>query len=393
MNILQLCAGFDVERLGGVERYTLDLSRALAARGASVSVAGLWRFGGERERRTMQSLTDAGIGAFGGVDKSPDAPLRNFAASVAALRTALAGRRFDVVHSQQEFGDFAAVALRRAVGARALVRSVHNQPEWRTRPLRRLLFTKLAAPFFFALEAGITDGITDALAARPTARLLRRTPRTLPNAVDLSRFSARPPTAAAARAALGWPSDRPIVGTVGRLTEQKGLFDLLDVAARTAERLPNVQFRVVGDGEQRDALQAAIAARRLDDVVVLDGVRADMQAVYAAVDCLASTSLWEGLPTVILEAMLCGAPVAATAIEGTTQLVRHRRTGLLAPPRDAAAFASALVELLGDPALRTSLAHEARRLAENYRLDRVAERWLATYEELLAASAARSTSR
>ncbi len=379
MKVLQICAGFDVELLGGVERYTLDLSRALVRHGVDVAVAGLWRFGTPREKASTRALEDAGIRTFSGAPKSQDAPLRNFAAAIAGLQSTLTGYCFDVIHSQQEFGDFAAIALQHTVHAHALIRSIHNQPEWRARPLRRLLFTRIAAPFFFALETGITDGITAELATRATAQLLRRRPITIHNAVELNRFAAKPPSRADARAELGWPAERFIIGTVGRLSPQKGLFDLLAAAAALRETMPDVQFRIVGAGEQREALEREIAAHDMQDLVILDGARTAMHAVYAAMDCLASSSLWEGLPTVILEAMLCGTPVVATAIEGTTELVRHEQTGLLTPVCDPQSLAATLSALRAAPELRARIIFAARQLAKDYSIDRVVEQWLTAY--------------
>jgi glycosyltransferase involved in cell wall biosynthesis len=390
MRILQICAGFSLESLGGVERYTFDLSRALVRQGAQVSIAGLWQFGTPSEQAWMRRLNEAGIATHAGAQKDDRSPLRNLIDSIRQLRQQLDGGAFEVIHSQQEFGDVAALALQRAVRAKALARTVHNDPEWRNRPLRRLLMTQIAAPALFRGEAGITQRIADRLNRRPLARLLGRRARVIHNAIDLSRFSGDSIDKAAARARLGWPADAFIVGSVGRLSEQKGYRDLIETAALAQAQMPHVHFRIVGAGELRDALQSQINALGLGDVVALDGVRSDMNDVYAGMDVFASSSLWEGLPTVILEAMSAGVPVVATAVDGTTDLIRHAETGWLVQPRSPQAMAASLAMALAlDATTLGRVRQSARETARRYDIETAAAEWMLAYRTLLAPAGSR----
>uniref|UniRef100_UPI00145C4682 glycosyltransferase family 4 protein n=1 Tax=Candidatus Roseilinea sp. NK_OTU-006 TaxID=2704250 RepID=UPI00145C4682 len=232
LSALHIVAGFSLETLGGVERYTFDLSRALTRRGLRVGIAGIWQFGTQYEADWTRQLNAAGVETFVGCPKDNRAPLRNLVASIARLRRELTGRRFDIVHSQQEFGDVVALALQPTTRARLLVRSVHNDIEWRARPLRRWLLSNLLFPLKFGAEFGITPAITARLNQRPIASLLGHQAILIPNAVDLSRFENVQRDQMHSRRALGWPVDAYIVGNVGRLTEQKGHVYLIEAAAR-----------------------------------------------------------------------------------------------------------------------------------------------------------------
>lgn len=384
LRVLQICAGFNLESLGGVERYTFDLSRALGRLGVHVSIAGLWQFGTENEQEWMRRLNDEGIDTFAGARKDDSAPLRNLVDSISQLRAALASRRFDIVHSQQEFGDVVALTLKRVVRARAMARSVHNDPEWRNRPLRRLLLTHVAAPLRFQAEAGITQRIADRLNRRPLARVLGRHAHVIHNAIDLSRFTGIAIDKQEARRRLCWPADAFIVGSVGRLSEQKGYIHLVRAAVLARDRIPNMRIRIVGTGELRDALQSEIDALQLNDVVTLDGAKSNMNDVYAGMDIFASSSLWEGLPTVLLEAMTAGVPIVATSVDGTTDLISHEKNGLLVPPKAPEALARALVLTCSDVSQARQMAEAASRTASAHGIDKAAAQWQDVYQQLIS---------
>lgn len=383
LRVLQICAGFNLESLGGVERYTFDLSRALRRLGVQVSIAGLWQFGGASEQEWMRQLHAAGVDTFAGAQKNERAPLRNLIDSIQQLRRALAPRTFDIIHSQQEFGDIAAIALRPAVHAHALARSVHNDPEWRQRPLRRLLLTHLAAPILFQAENGITVRIAERLNRRRVASMLGRRAGVIHNAIDLSRFAGDAPDKQEARHRLSWPTDALVIGSVGRLSEQKGYLHLVRAAPLVRQHLPNAHFRVVGSGELRTSLQHEIDALGLSDVFVLDGARSNMRDVYAGMDLFVSSSLWEGLPTVILEAMTAGVPVMATAVDGTTDLITHGTSGWLATNHSPEALAEAIVHACATTAQTEAMTDNARRVAAAYHIDGTAAQWLDVYHTLL----------
>src|SRR5262249_52085002 len=186
--------------------------------------------------------------------------------------------------------------------------------------------------------------------------LHRRTPPPPPPPFSLDRV--------AARRAAGFDPRRRLVAQVGRLTAQKDYPTFLAAAARVARQVADVDFLVVGEGELRDELEAQ--AGRLDLVgrVRFLGLRHDVPALLGAVDVLALTSRWEGLPNAVIEAMAPGAVAVATDVGGARELLVSGETGFIVPPGDAGAVADAILALLRAPEATLRIAAAARRRIE-----------------------------
>lgn len=173
----------------------------------------------------------------------------------------------------------------------------------------------------------------------------------------------------------------PALAVIGRLDRQKGLDVLLDALID----VPDVAVAVVGDGPQRTALTAQAERLGLAARVTFLGWRDDVAAELARVDALVLPSRAEGLPLVVLEAMLAGVPVLATDVGGVRECLEPEQTGLLVPPEDAGALAKALRRLLGDAELRARLAAAAReRALECHTTAVMAARYERLYAELIA---------
>jgi glycosyltransferase involved in cell wall biosynthesis len=159
-----------------------------------------------------------------------------------------------------------------------------------------------------------------------------------------------PPPAAitsghAVRAEL-MPEDGILIGSVGRLDDQKGYEFFVRAARRVAEVHPRARFAIAGDGPRRFALEKLIADLGLQGCFRLCGFRSDVTSFIAALDLFVSSSRWEGLPLVLLEALLQGKPVVVTDVGGNREVVRPGRTGLIVPSEDPEALAAAILEAL-----------------------------------------------
>ena len=178
------------------------------------------------------------------------------------------------------------------------------------------------------------------------------------------------PTRDEARATLG--IDGFALGVAGRLTAQKALGDTLEALAR----VPDVALLVLGDGPERAKLERRAGELGLADRVRFlgAGTRDDVIALFRAVDAALLTSAWENLPHTLLEALATGTPVIATAVGGIPEVVRDEENGLLVPPRDIAAIASAIDRLVHDDALRASLAAAAAPSVEELAEPRILRR-------------------
>jgi glycosyltransferase involved in cell wall biosynthesis len=148
------------------------------------------------------------------------------------------------------------------------------------------------------------------------------------------------------RQRYGIAGDELVFGVMARLEPQKGHAFLLEAVARIAARRQDFRVLLVGDGAKRTELQSLAARLGIGPRVIFAGFQSDVVGHYAAMDVKVLPSLWEGLPLCLIEAMAMEKPVIATEIEGTTEVVQHKRNGLLVPPRNAQALSEALVYAL-----------------------------------------------
>jgi glycosyltransferase involved in cell wall biosynthesis len=161
------------------------------------------------------------------------------------------------------------------------------------------------------------------------------------------------------RGQIGVGPDVPLVGIVGRLVPIKGHDLFLAAAARLASLSP-AHFVIVGDGELRAALEAKVTDLGLSGRVHFLGWRADLPAIYADLDVVALSSLNEGSPVALIEAMAAARAVVSTNVGGVGDVVSANVAGFLTPPGDPAAFADALRAVLGDDARRAAMGQAGR---------------------------------
>jgi len=186
-------------------------------------------------------------------------------------------------------------------------------------------------------------------------------------------------------AELGIPPESTLVITVARLHEQKGHSFLLEAIPTVLARHPGTHFLFVGDGERREVIEADIGAKGLAPCVHLLGVRDDIPSLLAASDFFVLPSLWEGMPNAVLEAMSASLPIVASRVDGTEEVIQDGTTGVLVPPGDSAALATALERLLGQRDKAKQMGERAREAAvRDFSAARMVERYAELYNSLLA---------
>jgi glycosyltransferase involved in cell wall biosynthesis len=169
------------------------------------------------------------------------------------------------------------------------------------------------------------------------------------------------------------------VGTAARLAEQKAPLDM--VKAIAALRQPDVHMVWLGDGDLRAKTERLIEKEGIGDRFLLLGDRDDVSRLLPAFDVFAMSSLWEGLPCSIVEAMTCGIPVVATAVNSVPEIVISGKTGLLARPGDPASLSQALAYMLDHPADAARMAATARtQIGEQFRADLMGQELMEVYE-------------
>lgn len=183
--------------------------------------------------------------------------------------------------------------------------------------------------------------------------------RLIRSGVDLSLYT----TLARRRespAGLGVLPHEKLIVTIGPFKPQKNLRDFLRAAEIVAARAPEARFLIVGDGAGRAALESRIASTGLTGRVVLAGWRRDIPAIMARADMFCMTSLWEGLPRALVEAMAAGLPCVVNAVDGCRDLVQDGVNGFLTPPKHPMATADRLLRLLTDPEMAQRVGARAR---------------------------------
>jgi glycosyltransferase involved in cell wall biosynthesis len=176
------------------------------------------------------------------------------------------------------------------------------------------------------------------------------------------------------RRKLGVKNDERTILAVGRLSKEKAQIDLLRAFKYLRETHAEINARlvIVGDGPEREYLEAATASLGISDHVIFTGQVRDVEIYYAAADVFANPSHSEGSPYVLLEAMAASLPIVATAVGGVPEMVENNQTALLVPASNPQAMADAIARVLGDEQLAQRLAASASTLGtfrfspENY---------------------------
>lgn len=295
--------------------------------------------------------------------------------------------RFDILHAHMSKGMMIGGLAGRLAGVPVVVHTAQGFGWLALRnPMLRALFwlydrTMYAATLDRLFVVSQRQG--DKLVADRMVR--RELMSTVYNGIDTDavRESA---SAGVTRADLGIPDDKLLVVCVARLVWFKAVHTLVEAVHLLGPRAQGIRVVVVGDGDLRPQIERQIAELGLEEIVKLVGFRHDASRIIALGDVFALSSVAEGMPLVIMQAMALEKPVVANAVDGVPELVADGETGLLVPPRDAAAFAAALGRMIDDPELRVrSGAAGRRRVDAEFTQRKMAETTDRLYRELLAA--------
>jgi glycosyltransferase involved in cell wall biosynthesis len=294
--------------------------------------------------------------------------------------------RPSVVHTHAAKAGLLGRVAARLAGVPVVVHTYHGH-------VLRGYFGPVKTAVFRALEAllsrlsdaliAVSEAVKEDLVELSVARAERI--RVVPLGLDLERFTEALPRGGL-RTATGVSADVPLVGMVGRLVPIKDVPTFLRAAAFVREARPDVRFALVGDGEEREALERTTEQLGLTGALSFHGWRRDMEAVYGDLDVVVNSSRNEGTPVALIEALASARPVVATRVGGTADLLGGGAFGLLVPPEDPQALAAAILGVLDEPqaaqrrALRgraqVLVKHGAARLVDD--IDRL-------YRELLSA--------
>ncbi|MEM4723799.1 MAG: glycosyltransferase family 4 protein [Candidatus Hadarchaeum sp.] len=373
--------------MGGAERFGADLACALKGITWDPILCAFWRRNVFPERHWVEYLTKKDVEVFFAADWPGQFSISHYAKGIGNIVSYIQGRPIDVIHSNFQVGSLSALLLKKKLKAKAIIRTAHLSPnrEWGTSlsgMICRQIFTKWIFPIFYDTEVGVSQAIMASLDQRLASQLVGRHASFIPNGINPNKFQMTTGRSAK-RLEFGLSNDELVVGSVGRLTNQKGYSFLIDAAYYVTKRLPNTKFIIVGDGDQEFRLHNQAEILNISDKIIFAGPRQDIESLYKIMDLFVLPSLWEGLPTVILESMASGVPVIATDIPGTRELVTDGYTGRLVKPKDPLALAEAIIDTLLNPSKRTEFACRAlETVVPKYSMEYVASQYKALYAHL-----------
>jgi glycosyltransferase involved in cell wall biosynthesis len=276
--------------------------------------------------------------------------------------------------------------LAKAAGCRRVVTTEHLAmiPRlWKRHAAKR------AASRFIDRVISITHSNVEYLTR--THGLVRSKIVVIHNGVDIQRLDSTEP--AGLRSELGLEAGTFVFAVVGMLTERKGHVFLLDALAKLDSGRPAAAvLAVIGDGEEMDRLQSRSEELGIDDRVFFLGHRDNVAGLLKEIDCLVVPSLMEGMPFVILEAMVASKPVIASRIYGIPEAILEGETGILVEPRDARSLCAAMRSLVEDPAHGKSMGVLGRqRVCRHFALQKMVDSVSKVYELALSGRGATSS--
>ena len=385
IKILQLIAGLDIgDSQGGAERFGIELSRNLDRRLFEVSVCAFWRRNSPAESHWLNILKNSDVPVYFASDWQgkfhPIAYLRGVIAVARLSRI----YKIHLIHSHFQWGTFSAVWAKVLGYTNVAMRTAHINREWGNDLLAwimRRIFTDWLFPIILNLEIGVSQNIVDGLRRNPGSKIMKNRPMLIHNAINLAVLEGRVQTPAVFRDFTR--ENKLVIGTMGRLAAQKGIRYLLKACQIIFRELPNSQLVIIGDGSLRSELEGIAGRLAISERITFMGQVENPFPYLRSMDIFVLPSLWEGLPTVLLECMATKIPIVATDIPGTNELLTHHVNGLLVPPKDSASIANAVLKIASEMGLREKLIMNGSKTVKKYSIKRIASIYEEAYLEIL----------
>lgn len=384
IRVVQFFHTYNIEYGGGLTRFAIELGRRLDPQEFQTIFCSMGKQD-QGSKPLRHQLTDEGYTTIVATDWIDGRPYRSLYNAIASLRSRFTQDPVDIIHSHSQFTDLALPFLKLQGVNPVTFRTVHYGfvKEWRNRSWMRAIFTNFLVPIIFDQEIGINQANTDRLNQRWMARLCGRKAIKIYNAIDIDTITRSTQDPVTLKSALGIPLDVPVIGTIGRLEEQKGYPYLLEAIHRLKPDLPQLYALIIGNGPSSTELNQQARDLGIAERVIFTGNRPDICNLLGCMDLFVSSSLWEGLPTVVLESMANRVPVLATDIPGTNELVQHDINGWLVEPASSESIANGIQKLLSSPDLRTRLSDQGAKKVEDFSIEAIAKEHEELYRLIL----------
>lgn len=379
MKVLEIIKGLDIGGInGGAERFGVDLAIALSKKGVPVDLCVFYRTGTEIENKWYKTLAENKINVISLGKWRGNYRLDEFLLSTRKLEKYVNIRNYHILHSHTQFGTLASLLVKKKKRIR-VVRTAHVTREWGETlysRVQKFFWGEVIFPLFVDAQVAVSNAVKNSVETYLLQRLSGKEVFVIYNSIPFPDEFSIPK-----KIKNGGGEFR--IGSATRLSEQKGLIYLLEAASMVCHQYPNVKFYIAGEGELKNQLQNEIHRLGLHEYVQLIGKHPKIYEFLRQLDLFVLPSLWEGLPTVILEAMVAGVPVIATNIPGTDELIQNGKNGWLVAPRSAPALASAIIEAICSPEIRERFIEAGRTRVLNFSIDKVANEYIQLFERLL----------
>lgn len=381
--VLQLIKGLDVGGVnGGAERFSIDLSKHLKKSGYKIIICAFFQMDTDLEKIWLDKITEMGITVIHASTWKGNNNFKSYLNGIRTLSEFLNKNPVQIIHSHFQLGTIAGIYLKQKCNIPVVLRTAHNVIEWEKNFygwIRKVLFSNWIYPIFLNAEVGVSKAIINQLSDHPGVKLNPGKTKLIYNGINLKNST---------RKIVVRTVDKNdfIVGSVGRLAEQKGYIYLIRAIPLIINKNPNVQFIIIGGGELKDFLYAEAQKLNVLDHLQLKGQIENVYDYLCQFDVFVSTSLWEGLPTTILEAATAGVPIIATAIPGNKEFIIDEVNGWLVPAADSKALAEKIIRSMNSPDLRKNFRNAAAEKVNQFSINEVAEQYNQLYKQLLGKS-------
>lgn len=296
------------------------------------------------------------------------------------LRNLIKKEKVDILHMHMYgaglYGRIAGILAGRPV----MLTTDHGKGLWK-KP-RQVAFD-IFANRFTDLKIAVSHDILEILKKRE--RVTDDKVIVIPNGVDVDRFKHNEAARQALRTDIGITDENVLVGTLARLVEPKALHVMIESISHAVKECPQLMLAIVGDGPLMADLKKCASDFGITNLVIFTGARSDIPEVLSAIDIYAISSIREGLPVSLLEAMAAGKPIVATKVGGIPETVIDHHDGLLVDSENPKAMAAAICELVNDRQLAAQLGENAqKKTMREYSIAAVIRTLEKTYSSLIS---------
>jgi glycosyltransferase involved in cell wall biosynthesis len=364
-----LIAGLDIGgRHGGAERFGLELACSLERQHlAQVTLVAFWQMNTPIENAWQAAIEEQGVKVIFCALWRRSHDITGYLQGVRALEKQLL-KPIYILHSHFQLGSLAAIWLKQRKKAEFICRTAHITREWGDDSLAVVLRSSINSwvyPRYLDAEVGVSQAVSEMLNSRPGNR---KNNLFIPNAIPNVFPASQQPISTNSSA-------EKTIGFIGRTTGQKDLATLIKAFSLVKISIPELKLDIVGDGPQKTLLKDLCTELGLTSSVRFLGTITDSQQLLRNWQMLVLPSIYEGLPTVVLEALANGIPVIGSDIPGIRDLIEPGINGWLFPAGDTRVLVDLIRQAVSDPIHILSMSTACRESVQGYDVDVIASQY------------------